>query len=1113
MSPARDEEVAMYFTRKLACTLAVLGFVGCTSPANESEEVGDDNVDSARRFLVADPGDGVANRWIVVSPGDPDLLAASYGGTVVERFVTIDAFVIEMPDAAAEALSEDHDVALVEQDHFVEALQVQSPATWGLDRIDQATLPLDNRYEYAVTGRDVNVYVIDTGVRITHEQFEGRAQAGFSSITDGNGSDDCNGHGTHVAGTIAGSEHGVAKDATVHAVRVLSCSGGGTISGVIAGIDWVTQNSAFPAVANMSLGGGHSPALNMAVQRSVAAGVTYVVAAGNENSDACSRSPASTATALTVGATNSSDGRATFSNFGTCVDIFAPGRDITAPWHTSDSATNTISGTSMAAPHVAGVVALFLETNPAAEPATVGEALLEGAVPDLVTNPGAGSPNLLLQSTLLARPTVRIVSPADGSELATGTIRVDIEASAVEAELAEVRLYANDVLIGTDDTPPYAIDWAVGDEARYVLRAEAEDVAGAIGRNTITVDTFVPHVPVCGELDLRSNLGEVARMPATSSDALEGSCGASGFETVFRWTAPRAGTYEFDASGSSFDAAVYVRDAGASCEGADLACSAGATEVALDAGESVLIVVDGAPAAGGAAPRLDPTQCIRQATLGWLAVVESADELAGITEGAALFATLAGDDGIRGTSDDTVFGDWDGLVAAVDASTVADLAGVLVDAAVLDFVNDPTVDVDVLLAAGVNRRSAESIVEHVAGPDALRGTADDVVLATIEELDAVFWVGDATLVTLAEHALASCDAPEACTDAYVTAWLNDARTTADDLRDVGVNSRSANAIIAHLAGPDGTRGTGDDVFVADMAAVDAITFVGPATLDRLRGSVTECGATTCGDDAVLAWLNDPATTTDDLTRVGVYHRGARSIIDHLAGPDGERGTADDVVVSSIDEVDAISGVGDATIAGLRAGVECPAGTDAEVVLQIQAHCTLMADFESGTFPEGSWTARGSAPTLSAAYAHDGEYGMRWGNWFVNDGVALEEGDVISVWTRIEDASRRTYLGFDADGAGVRSFTFAPNTGDVRFQTVAGYSSYTQLTTEPATFQSGRWYRMEVEIGSGGVATGRVFDADGTTLLESVTHDFGSFGGGGIAINAWEHAVDSVELCR
>lgn len=271
----------------------------------------------------------------------------------------------------------------------------QTGATWGIDRVDQR-IGTNGTYNYTDTGAGVTVYVLDTGIYTSHSQFGGRARVGHDVIGDGRNGQDCNGHGTHVAGTIGGSTYGVAKSVALVAVRVLNCAGSGTFSGAIAGVDWVTYTRSGPSVANMSLSGGYNQAMNDAVSRSIANGVTYALAAGNANANACNYSPASTPSALTVGATGrsgSTDVRASFSNWGSCLDVFNPGVGITSAWIGSTTAINTISGTSMAAPHVAGQAALYLQSNPYAAPATVDGVIKSTAVTGIVSGPN-GSPNL-----------------------------------------------------------------------------------------------------------------------------------------------------------------------------------------------------------------------------------------------------------------------------------------------------------------------------------------------------------------------------------------------------------------------------------------------------------------------------------------------------------------------------------------------------------------------------------------------------------------------------------------------------------------------------------------------------------------------------------------------
>ncbi|MFD9353344.1 S8 family peptidase [Streptomyces sp. NPDC060031] len=281
------------------------------------------------------------------------------------------------------------------------AALAQSPAPWPLDRIDQRELPLDGSYAYATQARGVTAYVVDTGINILHQEFAGRARFGVNTVSR-QSADDCNGHGTHVAGTIGGATYGVAKGVSLVAVKVADCRGNGNLSAMIGGLDWMVRDAlaagATPAVANMSMGGSYSFALNRAVRRAVAAGITFTVAAGNARENSCAGSPASVSQAVTVGATDATDRWARFSNYGRCVDLAAPGVSVTSAWKGSATATARASGTSMAAPHVAGAAALILAGGTARTPAQVFRALVRDAVPGRITALPAGTPNLLLHT-------------------------------------------------------------------------------------------------------------------------------------------------------------------------------------------------------------------------------------------------------------------------------------------------------------------------------------------------------------------------------------------------------------------------------------------------------------------------------------------------------------------------------------------------------------------------------------------------------------------------------------------------------------------------------------------------------------------------------------------
>ncbi|WFE20983.1 S8 family peptidase [Solwaraspora sp. WMMD937] len=382
-----------------AVATALVGNPAAAAPAGEIKLAGGATAVAGSYIVVftdaAVAARGDAARAAAVADR-ADRLAAQYGGAVNRVFgAAVNGFEARLSPSAARRLAAHSSVAYVEQNHTVSLAATQNnPPSWGLDRIDQRNRPLNNAYTYPTTASNVTAYIIDTGIRTTHNDFGGRARAGYDAF--GGTSADCNGHGTHVAGTVGGSAYGVAKGVRLVAVRVLNCSGSGTIAGVVAGVNWVTANAVKPAVANMSLGGGASSTLDSAVANSISSGVSYAVAAGNSNANACNYSPARVSSAITVGATTSSDARASYSNYGSCLDIFAPGSSITAPWYNSNTATNTISGTSMASPHVAGAAALVLGRFPSYSPSQVSSYLVSNATTGVVSSAGSGSPNRLL---------------------------------------------------------------------------------------------------------------------------------------------------------------------------------------------------------------------------------------------------------------------------------------------------------------------------------------------------------------------------------------------------------------------------------------------------------------------------------------------------------------------------------------------------------------------------------------------------------------------------------------------------------------------------------------------------------------------------------------------
>ncbi|HEN9559306.1 TPA: S8 family peptidase [Acinetobacter baumannii] len=376
----------------IAATHFVYAASNVTNPVNDSSQA---------KGIIKNQYIVILNKDAGPSKDFAQNIAKQHAGKVLQSYDTVlKGFAIYLPDTAGtafiEAMKKNPQVLSVESDTIVNIdATTQSNPDWGLDRIDQKALPLNSAYSYLQTGSGTTAYIVDTGILSSHQEFSGRVLSGYTAISDGNGTTDCNGHGTHVAGTVGGTTYGVAKNVNLVPIRILGGDGSGASSNVIAGLDWILKNGKKPAVVNMSLGGATSSSLDSAVENLYNNGYVMVVAAGNSNTDACTSSPARVSKAITVAATDNTDTRASYSNYGSCVDIFAPGSQINSSWIGSNTATKILNGTSMATPHVAGVVAEMLQSTPTASPQTISTNLLNQASSNVVKNP-SGSPNRLL---------------------------------------------------------------------------------------------------------------------------------------------------------------------------------------------------------------------------------------------------------------------------------------------------------------------------------------------------------------------------------------------------------------------------------------------------------------------------------------------------------------------------------------------------------------------------------------------------------------------------------------------------------------------------------------------------------------------------------------------
>lgn len=587
------------------------------------------------------------------------LVAERAGGNIHFTYTTaLKGYAATLDANALDAVRRQPNVAYVTADQVVhldfgereraaqgETAKTDADPPWGLDRIDQRDLPLDNTYSYSYTGSGVNVYVIDTGIRSTHVEFGGRAPSGFDAIGDGYGTEDCYGHGTHVAGTIGADTYGVAKQVNLYAVRVLDCYGYGTFAGVLAGVDWVTANHIKPAIANMSLGGPPNTAVDTGIKNSIAAGVTYVVSAGNDAWDACAQSPAHIPEAITVGAADSSDVGAYFTNYGTCVDVFAPGVDVLSTWNASDTATLALSGTSMAAPHTAGVAALLLESDPTITPSETSSIIVNSATANHLTSIGPGSPNLLLYSDFNAVVTFqRAWTANENDQVRTrfqpgGIVRAYFTAKNRTTENMTA-LPTWSILDGSGncvpglcyDPGPPGVSFAPGEQTFFhEFTLPADLAAGAYkfhatlnathsgGTESLTGDahfrvgTLAPNDEIENATVINSNAFTTTQdvfLASTASDDPTFPCAnRAGAGTVwFQFTAPERGIARINTGGSDYDTILGVwKGARGALE--NVACNddeapysvyTSALETVLNAGETYYVEAASYAAAGAA---------------------------------------------------------------------------------------------------------------------------------------------------------------------------------------------------------------------------------------------------------------------------------------------------------------------------------------------------------------------------------------------------------------------------------------------------------------------------------------------------------------------------------